>query len=94
MVIMAGNDMRADLDLFLAGHEAELIEFRRDLHANPELAYAEHRTTRTIISMSADRYLDQDQVLVRGTRREDIINHDVGDAATLGPIAALYGGAS
>jgi len=45
---MAGNDLRADLDVFLAGHEAELIEFRRDLHAHPELAYAEHRTTRRV----------------------------------------------
>jgi amidohydrolase len=48
MMVMAGNDLRADLDVFLAGHEAELIEFRRDLHAHPELAYAEHRTTRRV----------------------------------------------
>src|SRR5260370_5138401 len=45
---MAGSDWLADLDVSLAGHEAELIEFRRDLHANPELAYAEHRTTRRV----------------------------------------------
>lgn len=51
---------------------------------------AENRT-RTVIAMSADRYMDQDQVVVRGTRREDIVNHDVGDAATYGPIAALIG---
>jgi amidohydrolase len=48
MVGMEGSDLLADLDVFLAGHEAELIEFRRDLHANPELAYAEHRTTRRV----------------------------------------------
>src|ERR1700677_4911034 len=48
MMAMAGNDLRADLDVFLAGHEAELIEFRRDLHAHPELAFAEHRTTRRV----------------------------------------------
>src|ERR1700690_1640317 len=48
VVVMAGNDLRADLDVFLAGHEAELIEFRRDLHAYPELAFAEHRTTRRV----------------------------------------------
>ena len=45
---MEGNDLLADLDGFLAGHDAELIEFRRDLHAHPELAYAEQRTTRRV----------------------------------------------
>jgi metal-dependent amidase/aminoacylase/carboxypeptidase family protein len=48
VVVMAGNDLRTDLDVFLAGHEAELIEFRRDLHMHPELAHAEHRTTRRV----------------------------------------------
>src|SRR5467141_1598734 len=43
-----GNDLLAELDAFLAEHEAELIEFRRDLHAHPELANAEHRTTRRV----------------------------------------------
>jgi Metal-dependent amidase/aminoacylase/carboxypeptidase len=42
------NDLLADLDAFLAEHEAELIEFRRDLHAHPELAFNEHRTTRRV----------------------------------------------
>ncbi len=45
---MEGNNLIADLDAFLAGHEAELVEFRRDLHAHPELAFAEHRTTRQV----------------------------------------------
>jgi amidohydrolase len=45
---MGGSDLLADLDAFLAGHEAELIEFRRDLHAHPELAFNEHRTTRRV----------------------------------------------
>src|SRR2546421_10417103 len=52
MVGMAGNeqdnDLLADLDAFLAEHEAELIEFRRDLHAHPELAFNEHRSTRRV----------------------------------------------
>src|ERR1700722_15548955 len=48
MVIMADTDLLADLDRFLAEHEAELIEFRRDLHAHPELAHNEHRTTRRV----------------------------------------------
>ncbi len=33
---MEGNHLTADLDAFLAAREAELIEFRRDLHAHPE----------------------------------------------------------
>jgi amidohydrolase len=45
---MEGNDLLAELDAFCASHEAELIEFRRDLHANPETGYAEHRTTRRV----------------------------------------------
>jgi amidohydrolase len=48
MVAMEGNDLISDLDAFLAGHEAELVAFRRDLHAHPELAYAEQRTTRAL----------------------------------------------
>src|SRR6202453_3055330 len=45
---MEGNDLLADLDGFLAEHEAELVEFRRDLRANPETGYAENRTTRRV----------------------------------------------
>jgi amidohydrolase len=45
---MEGNDLVADLDAFLTSHEAELVEFRRDLHANPETGYNEHRTTRRV----------------------------------------------
>jgi amidohydrolase len=43
-----GDDLAAALDAFLARHETELIEFRRDLHAHPEPAYAEQRTTRLV----------------------------------------------
>src|ERR1700749_3591955 len=45
---MEGNDLAGDLQAFIVEHEAELIEFRRDLHAHPEVGYAEHRTTRRI----------------------------------------------
>ena len=45
---MPHRDMPGELDEFLAAHEAELIEFRRDLHAHPELGYHEHRTTRRV----------------------------------------------
>jgi hypothetical protein len=47
----------------------------------------------TIVAISRQRALENDQILVRGTRRSDIINHSVGDAATRGPVAALLGGA-
>jgi amidohydrolase len=45
---MAEHDLEGELDAFLAGHEAELIEFRRDLHAHPETGYHEYRTTRRV----------------------------------------------
>jgi len=37
-----------DLDAWLAAHTDELIAIRRDLHAHPEVAFDEHRTTRLI----------------------------------------------
>jgi amidohydrolase len=43
-----GDDLTEALDAFLARNETELTEFRRDLHAHPEPAYAEHRTTRLV----------------------------------------------
>jgi amidohydrolase len=45
---MVENDLAGELDAFLVEHEADLIEFRRDLHAHPEVGYAEHRTTSRI----------------------------------------------
>ena len=45
---MAESDLVGELDAFLGDHQPELIEFRRDLHAHPEIGYAEHRTTRRI----------------------------------------------
>ena len=43
-----GDDLTEALDAFLARHETELTGLRRDLHAHPEPAYAEHRTTRLV----------------------------------------------
>jgi len=45
---MPDLDMQDELDRFMLANEAELIEFRRDLHAHPELGYHEHRTTRRL----------------------------------------------
>jgi amidohydrolase len=45
---MGESDLDGELDAFLAGHEAELVDFRRDLHAHPEIGYHEHRTTRRV----------------------------------------------
>ncbi len=45
---MAESDLVGELEAFLATQEPELIEFRRDLHAHPEIGYSEHRTTRRL----------------------------------------------
>ena len=42
------DDIGAHVDRYLAGHEAELVEFRRDLHAYPELGHEEFRTTERV----------------------------------------------
>src|SRR5207344_58736 len=88
MVGMAGNeqdnDLLADLDVFLAEHEAELIEFRRDLHRHPELAFNEHRTTRRVALRLAAAGL-RPVILPKGTG----LVVDIGDPATKGPVVAL-----
>jgi amidohydrolase len=45
---MGDHDLEEELDVFLAGHQDELVDFRRDLHAYPEIGYHEHRTTRRV----------------------------------------------
>jgi amidohydrolase len=45
---MGERDLEDELDTFLDWHEAELIDFRRDLHTHPEIGYHEHRTTRRV----------------------------------------------
>jgi len=45
---MLGHDLPEELDQFLTAREDELIAFRRDLHAHPELGYHEHRTTNRV----------------------------------------------
>ena len=46
----ADPDISGPLDEFLAGHEQELIAFRRQLHAHPELSWEEHQTTALVCS--------------------------------------------
>ncbi len=60
------NNLTADLAAFLSRHEDELIEFRRDLHAHPELANAEHRTTRRVALRLAAAGL-RPRILPKGT---------------------------
>jgi len=38
-----------EIDRLTKGLEAELVSFRRDLHAHPELAWQEHRTTAVVV---------------------------------------------
>jgi HK97 family phage major capsid protein len=51
------------------------------------------RQAQSIIAISRERGFDTDQILIRGTQREDIVNHTLGDANTSGPIAMLVGSA-
>src|SRR5216684_6546138 len=81
---MPDRDMADDLDAFLAAHEAELIEFRRDLHAHPEIGYHEHRTTRRVALRLAAAGL-RPMTLPKGTG----LVADIGDPAAKGPVVAL-----
>src|SRR6202043_1504561 len=80
---MEETDLAADLDAFLARHEDELIEFRRDLHAHPELGYHEHRTTRRVALRLAAAGL-RPVILPKGTG----MLVDIGTALD-GPLVAL-----
>jgi amidohydrolase len=81
---MVENDLAGELDAFLAGHESELIEFRRDLHAHPEIGYSEHRTTRKIALRLEGAGL-RPAILPKGTG----IIADVGGEANEAPAVAL-----
>src|SRR5258708_37618705 len=69
-----GDDLAAALDAFLARHETELIELRRDLNAIPEPAHAERRTTAVV----ADR-------LARAGLRPVLFSGTTGLQADIGP---------
>jgi amidohydrolase len=72
-----GDDLTGALDAFLARHETELIGLRRDLHAHPEPAYAERRTTRLV----ADR-------LAEAGLRPVVLQESTGLYVDIGPAGA------
>ena len=74
--------LQIQLDSFLGQAEQELIAFRRDLHAHPELGYAEHRTTQRIVERLTAMGL-RPTVLPRGTG----VLCDIGPAE--GPMVGL-----
>ena len=81
---MAEHDLDGELDAFLAGHEAELIDFRRDLHAHPETGYHEYRTTRRI-ALRLEAAGLRPNILPKGTG----LTVDVGTGSADGPVVAL-----
>jgi amidohydrolase len=84
---MPGDDLAGGLDAFLAAHAGELIEFRRDLHAHPELGYHEHRTTRRVALRLAAAGL-RPMILPKGTGLIADIGADAPRAAP-SPLIAL-----
>jgi amidohydrolase len=81
---MLEHDLEGELDAFLAGHEAELIDFRRDLHAHPEIGYHEYRTTRRI-ALRLEAAGLRPSVLPKGTGM--IV--DIGASMSDEPVVAL-----
>ena len=81
---MAERDLDGELEAFLAGHEPELVDFRRDLHAHPETGYHEYRTTRRIARRLQAAGL-KPAILPKGTG----LTVDIGDDSAGAPIVAL-----
>ncbi len=73
---MMAFDLREELAGFMAAREAELIAFRRDLHAHPETGYREYRTTARVRERLASAGL-RPLTLPKGTG----LVADVGDGA-------------
>jgi amidohydrolase len=63
---MADSSLDEEFDAFLLQHEANLIDFRRDLHAHPEIGYQEYRTTGSIVRRLEAAGL-QPTILPKGT---------------------------
>jgi amidohydrolase len=81
---MPEHDLEGELDAFLAGHEAEFIDFRRDLHAHPEVGYHEHRTTRRV-ALRLEAAGLRPATLPKGTG----LIVDIGSSSTDEPVIAL-----
>src|SRR5690242_9177004 len=81
---MLGHDLPEELDQFLAAREEELIAFRRDLHAHPELGYHEHRTTSRVSLRLAAAGL-RPVILPKGTG----LIVDIGDKSAGNSLVAL-----
>ncbi|HUC57406.1 MAG TPA: amidohydrolase [Streptosporangiaceae bacterium] len=81
---MIEHDLTGELDTFLAEHESLLIDFRRDLHAHPEVGYSEHRTTSRIALLLEGAGL-RPVILPKGTG----LIADVGGAPDEHPVVAL-----
>src|ERR1022692_608412 len=81
---MTENDLVGELGGFLAGQEAELIAFRRDVHSHPEVGYSEHRTTRRI-ALRLEAAGLRPRVLPKGTG----LLVDIGAGAPDEPVVAL-----
>src|SRR6516162_9411758 len=81
---MLGHDLPEELDHFLAAREDELIAFRRDIHAHPELGYHEHRTTRRVSHRRAAAGL-RPVILPKGTG----LVVDIGAASAGNSLVAL-----
>jgi amidohydrolase len=77
-------DLRGDLGDFMAAREEELVAFRRDLHAHPEVGYREHRTTSRVLLRLASAGLHP-VTLPKGTG----LIVDIGDGPVGGPMVAL-----
>ncbi|MGE5131595.1 MAG: amidohydrolase [Gemmatimonadota bacterium] len=81
---MPADELAGELDAFLSRHEAELIEFRRDMHAHPEIGYHEHRATRRLSLRLAAAGL-RPVILPKGTG----LMVDIGDPGAPGTLVGL-----
>src|SRR5215469_12527494 len=81
---MANRDLYQELEVFLADHEADLIDFRRDLHAHPETGYHEYRTTRRI-ALRLEAAGLKPAILPKGTG----LTVDIGAGSSDAPVVAL-----
>jgi amidohydrolase len=82
---MAERDIDRELDTFLAEHEADLVDFRRDLHAHPETGYHEYRTTRRV-ALRLEAAGLKPAILPKGTGLTVDIGDDLAGSA---PVVAL-----